>query len=69
MNDIVERVMQSARIASISKISRTELRSKVGNYVELLSSAGKRDPEELTDLGIAYLRGIIEGPDPRYTGC
>ncbi|MGA2996066.1 hypothetical protein [Bradyrhizobium sp.] len=69
MNEIVERVMQSARNAPISKISRTELRSKVGNYVELLSSAGKRDPEELTDLGIAYLRGIIEGPDPRYTGC
>ena len=69
MNEIVERVMQSAKTASISKISRTELRSKVGNYVELLSSAGKRDPEELTDLGIAYLHGIIDGPDPRYTGC
>ena len=69
MNEIVERVMQSAGTASISKISRTELRSKVGNYVELLSSAGKRDPEELTDLGIAYLHGIIDGPDPRYTGC
>jgi hypothetical protein len=69
MNEIVERVMQSARNASMSKICRTELRSKVGNYVELLSSAGKRDPEELTDLGIAYLRGIIDGQDPRYTGC
>lgn len=69
MNEIVERVMQSARTESISKNSRTELRSKVGNYVELLSSAGKRDPEELTDLGIAYLHGIIDGPDPRYTGC
>ncbi len=69
MNEIVERVMQSAREESISKISRTELRSKVGNYVELLSSAGKRDPAELTDLGIAYLQGILDGPDPRYTGC
>jgi hypothetical protein len=69
MNEIVDRVMQSARTPSISKISSMELRRKVGNYVELLSSAGKRDPEELTDLGIAYLHGIIEGPDPRYTGC
>jgi hypothetical protein len=69
MNEIIERVMQSANTASISKLSRTELRSKIGNYVELLSSTGKRDPEELTDLGIAYLHGIIEGPDPRYTGC
>lgn len=69
MKEIVDRVMQSARTASISRLSRTELRSKVGDYVELLSSAGKRDPEELTDLGIAYLHGIIDGPDPRYTGC
>ena len=69
MNEIVERVMQSARAATMSKISRTELRSRVGNYVELLSSTGKRDPEELTDLGIAYLHGIIDGPDPRYSGC
>jgi hypothetical protein len=69
MNEIVDRVMQSARMASISKISPMELRRKVGKYVELLSSAGKRDPEELTDLGIAYLHGIIDGPDRRYTGC
>jgi hypothetical protein len=69
MKEIIDRVMGSARTTSISDFSPTELRDKVGNYVELLSSAGKRDPEELTHLGIAYLLGIIEGPDPRYTGC
>lgn len=69
MQKIIDRVMRSARSASTSHLSRTELRDKVGNYVELLSSAGKRDPDELTSLGIAYLDGIIDGPDPRYTGC
>jgi hypothetical protein len=69
MKEIVDRVMQIARMASKSSFTQTELRNKVSNYVELLSSAGKRDPDELTDLGIAYLHGIIDGPDPRYTGC
>src|ERR1700753_3460222 len=69
MKEIVDRVMGSARTAPRSALSPTELRNKVGNYVELLSSAGKRDPEELTHLGIAYLHVVIEGPDPRYTGC
>jgi len=69
MKEIIDRVIGSATTTSISAFSPTELRNKVGNYVELLSSAGKRDPEELTHLGIAYLHDIIEGPDPRYTGC
>jgi hypothetical protein len=69
MNEIVDCVMRSARTASISNLSPTELRNKVGGYVELLTSAGKRDPEELTNLAIAYLHDIIDGPDPRYTGC
>jgi hypothetical protein len=69
MKEIVDRVMRSARATSISNLSQTELRNKVGNYVKLLSSAGKRDSDELIDLGVAYLHDIIDGPDPRYTGC
>jgi len=69
MKEIVDRVMGSAGTSSVSNLSPTELRNKIGSYVKLLSSAGKRDPEELTHLGIAYLDGIIEGPDSRYTGC
>jgi hypothetical protein len=69
MKEIIDRVMRAARTTSISNLSPTELRNKVGSYVELLSSAGKCDPEELTHLGIAYLHGIIDGPDSRYTGC
>jgi hypothetical protein len=69
MEKIVERVMRSARTAPAADLTQSELRIKVGNYVSLLTSAGKRDPDELTDLGIAYLHDILDGPDPRYTGC
>lgn len=69
MKDIIERVMRSTKATSITHLSPIDLRDRVGSYVELLSSAGKRDPEELTHLGIAYLHGIINGPDSRYTGC
>ncbi len=69
MKEVVDRVMRSAKTSSISSFSRAELRDKVGCYVQLLSSAGKHDPDELTQFGIAYLHGIIHGPDSRYTGC
>ena len=48
---------------------REEIRAKVGQYLEKLSSAGRRDIEELTNYGLAYLRILREGPDPRYSGC
>ena len=40
-----------------------------GAPLEKLSSAGHRDVEELTYYGLAYLRILHEGPDPRYSGC
>jgi hypothetical protein len=66
MRKIVDKVMLSAN--SASPHLQTELREKVSRYVELLRSAGKRDPEELVALGGEYLRNIVEGPDPRFTG-
>lgn len=66
MHSIVDRVMSEV---PISALSETELRNRVSGYVELISSAGKRDPDELAALGIAYLRKIVDGPDPRFTGC
>jgi hypothetical protein len=69
MKEIIDRVMRSARTNSITNFSQMELRNKVDSYVNLLASAGKRDSDELINLGIAYLREIIDGPDSRYTGC
>jgi len=52
-----------------SSFSSTELRDRIVSYVELLSSTGKRDPDELAALGAEYLRKIVDGPDGRFTGC
>jgi hypothetical protein len=67
MHKIIDRVMSSAR--PTHSLSLKELRDKVGGYIELLSSTGKRDPDELATLGVAYLQNILEGPDARFTGC
>ena len=48
---------------------REEIRLKVGQYLEKLASAGHRDVEDLTYYGLAYLRVLYEGPDPRYSNC
>ena len=50
------------------RLGREEIRVKVGLYLEKLSSAGHRDVEELTYYGLAYLRILHEGPEPRYSG-
>jgi hypothetical protein len=67
MYTIVDRVMLSAR--PTPSVSLNELRLKVGGYIELLSSTGKRDPDELAMLGVAYLQEMLQGPDSRFTGC
>ena len=70
MDDAVDRVMASyENLTALEHLGREEIRVKVGQYLEKLSSAGHSDPEELTFYGLAYLRILHEGPDPRYTGC
>jgi hypothetical protein len=70
MDDAVDRVMVSYESwPTLKRFGREEIRVKVGQYLEKLSSAGHSDPEELTFYGLAYLRILHEGPDPRYTGC
>jgi hypothetical protein len=70
MNDAVDRVMASyEKLPAIEGLGREEIRVKVGQYLAKLSSAGHSDAEELIIYGLAYLRILHEGPDPRYTGC
>jgi hypothetical protein len=70
MNDAVDRVMASYDNShALECLRREEIRMKVGQYLEKLSSAGHSGTEELTYYGMAYLRILNEGPDPRYTGC
>jgi hypothetical protein len=70
MNAAVDRVMASFESwPALERFGRDEIRAKVGQYLEKLSSAGHSDTEELAFYGLAYLRILHEGPDPRYTGC
>jgi hypothetical protein len=70
MDEAVDRVMASyENLPAIERLGREEMRVKVGQYLAKLSSAGHSDTEELAFYGLAYLRILYEGPDPRYTGC
>jgi hypothetical protein len=67
MDDVVERVITSYKNSECQE--REDIRTKVDQYLEKLASAGHRDVEELTQCGLAYLRILHEGPDPRYSNC
>ena len=67
MDNVVERVLTSYQNSECQ--GREDIRTKVGQYLEKLASAGHRDVEELTQCGLAYLRILHEGPDPRYSNC
>jgi hypothetical protein len=71
MDELVDKIMTAAAEAQpiIYSGSESELRKRVSTYIELLWSAGKRDPEELTNLGLEYLRKFLDGPNPKYSGC
>jgi hypothetical protein len=70
MNEIVDRIMNSSEIKVFpDSHNRAEIRARVDNYIATLSSAGKDDVDQLIEYGLAYLRDLREGPDPRYTGC
>jgi len=70
MEEVIDRIMNSAEINLLpDSRSRVEIKAKIGSYIATLSSAGQRDPDRLTEYGLAYLRELHKGPDHRYTGC
>ena len=70
MDDAVDRVMASyEKLPALEPMGREEIRTKVSQYLAKLSSAKNFNDEELAFYGLAYLRILHEGPDPRYTGC
>jgi hypothetical protein len=44
-------------------------RRKITRYIESLASAGHSDAQQLAVYGLAYLKELHEGRDPRFTGC
>jgi hypothetical protein len=70
MNDVVDRVLniyQLMRPLDPNRVS--DSRRKVTRYIESLASAGQSDAQQLAVYGLADLKELHEGPDPRFTGC
>ena len=69
-NDVVERIFAAYRpILPIDAQRAADSRRKVSRYIEILASAGQRDPEQLTIYGLAYLTELHAGRDSHFTGC
>jgi hypothetical protein len=70
MNDVVDRILEAYQLVCPLDAERAaESRRKTLRYLESLQSAGQRDAIHLTNYGLAYLKEMHEGRDPRYTGC
>lgn len=70
MEEVVNRVMDTfGMIRSVNFEGLEQSRASLTNYIEMLSSAGETDAHRLAIFGLAYLRELHDGPDPRFTGC
>jgi|SRR5712671_2346641 len=69
MDDIVDRVMNCYGIEPVRNVqSRDEVKAKAWELSCDTFIGGQRDADQLIEYGVAYLRGLHEGPDFRYTG-
>jgi hypothetical protein len=71
MNDVVVDLIFS-EYQSIGPLDANRLadsRLRISRYLEILGTAGQRDTKQLAMYGLAYLKEIHEGRDPRLTGC
>jgi hypothetical protein len=70
MNEVVDRVLKRyALIQTMDEAKVAESREKISRYIEKLAAAGQKDTRQLTVYGLAYLKQLHEGRDPRFTGC
>jgi hypothetical protein len=70
MEDVVDRILytyQLIRPLDPDQISASRL--KITRYIESLASTGQSDAQQLSMYGLAYLKELHEGRDPRFTGC
>jgi len=70
MKDVVEGILytyQLMRPLDPDQISASRL--KITRYIESLASAGQSDAQRLSMYGLAYLKELHDGRDPRFTGC
>ena len=64
MDSLVERVLATYG----GDVDLADSRSRIVAYFEPARSARKLDDGDLIAYGLAYLKELHEGPDPRYSG-
>jgi hypothetical protein len=71
MNDVVvDLVLNEYQLIRPLDAERlADSRRKISRYLESLATAGKSDNKQLAMYGLAYLKEMHEGRDPRFTGC
>jgi hypothetical protein len=70
MNDVIDRILNDYQVTRPLDAERlAHSRQKVSRYIESVASAGRSDIHELAMYGLAYLKELHEGTDPRFTGC
>jgi hypothetical protein len=70
MNDVVDRILNTYQLVRPLDAERAaDSRRKITRYIESLTSAGQSDAQQLAVYGLAYLKELHEGRDPRFTGC
>jgi hypothetical protein len=70
MNDLLDRILSTYQLMRPLDPNRvSDSRQKITRYIESLASAGQSDTERLVIYGLAYLKELHEGQDPRFTGC
>jgi hypothetical protein len=70
MNVVVDLILneyQSSRPLDADRLAESRL--KIRKYLDVLGAAGQRDTKQLAIYGLAYLKEMHEGRDPRFTGC
>ena len=70
VNDLIDCILNTYQLRRPLDAERVEdSRRKISGYLENLANAGQRDTKKLTIYGLAYLKELHEGRDPRFTGC
>lgn len=70
MNAVIERVFTTyGYIRPLNPSELARARERTGAYLAKLRAAGHTDAHQLAVFGLAYLKEMHEGRDPRFSGC
>lgn len=70
MKDVVDRILNIYQLMRpLDPNQVADSGRKITRYIESLASAGHSDAQQLAVYGLAYLKELHEGRDPRFTGC